>query len=143
MFEIIPFGRRDRDLFKMFDEFEKSFFGHQPSVSATAVSFRTDVSDKGDSYLLEAELPGFNKEDIAVDVSEGVLTISANRSSEKEDSGKDYVYRERRCGSFKRSFDLSGIDAEGISGEYKDGVLALKLPKEKEQKPESRRIELN
>ena len=141
MFEIIPFGRRDRDLFKMFDEFEKSFFGSQPT--ATAVSFRTEVSDKGDSYLLEAELPGFGKEDIAVDVSDGVLTISASRSSEKEDSGKDYVYRERRSGSFKRSFDLSGIDSEGISGEYKDGVLALKLPKEKQQKPESRRIELN
>ena len=139
MFEIIPFGRRDMNLFKVFDDFEKNIF----SMRSASGGLRTDVSEQEDRFLLEAELPGFNKEDISIDVSEGVLTISAVTKEEVEEDKKDYVYRERKYGSYKRSFDLSGIDADAITGEYKNGVLEITLPKEKEQEVKTRKIELN
>ena len=92
---------------------------------------------------MEADLPGFNKEDIKVDIGDGALTITAQRKKESEEKGKNgYVRRERSYGSFRRSFDLTGVDAEKISGSYKDGVLTLNLPKQSEQAPASRRLEL-
>ncbi len=138
MFEIIPFASRN-SMFKMFDEFEKELRNSQPSRGG----FRTDVSDNGDSYLLEAELPGFNKEDISVDIADGILTVSAQHTEETEDNQKNYVYRERSFGSYSRSFDLSGIDESAISGEYNNGILELTLPKIKEIKSQTRKIELS
>ena len=143
MFELIPFDRHVRnvaafDPFREMDELERSFFGNGRNVS----SFRTDVTDTGDAYKLEAELPGFNKEDIKIDVENDVLTISAQRSEEKKDEKHNVVKRERFYGSFSRSFDVSGINVDGIEASYTDGVLTLTMPKKQEQLPASRRLEI-
>ena len=120
------------------DELERSFFGNGRSVS----SFRTDVTDTGDAYKLEAELPGFKKDDIQIDVENDVLTISAKRSEEKKDEKHNVVKRERFYGSFSRSFDVSGINVDGIEASYTDGVLTLTMPKKQELLPVSRRLEI-
>ena len=144
MFELIPFDRRNHrvsvyDPFRAFDEMERAFFGsQQPSV----LSFRTDVTDTGDSYKLEAELPGFKKEDIKIDIENDCLTISAERREEKDDKRPNFVKRERLYGSYSRSFDVSGIDVDKISAGYADGVLTLELPKKVETAPASRRLEI-
>lgn len=143
MFELIPFDRHIRsvasfDPFRELDDMERSFFGNSRSVSA----FRTDVTDTGDSYKLEAELPGFKKEDIKIDVENDCLTISAERSMENKDEKPNFVKRERFYGSFSRSFDVSGIEVEGIEAAYHDGVLTLTMPKKQEQLPASRRLEI-
>ena len=143
MFELIPFDRHARsvaafDPFRELDEMERSFFGNGRNVS----SFRTDVTDTGDAYKLEAELPGFNKEDIKIDVENDVLTISAQRSEEKKDEKHNFVKRERFYGSFSRSFDVSGINVDGIEASYTHGVLTLTMPKKQEQLPASRRLEI-
>lgn len=143
MFELIPFDRHVRsvaafDPFRELDEMERNFFGNSRSVS----SFRTDVTDTGDAYKLEAELPGFRKEDIQIDVESDVLTISAQRSEEKKDEKQNFVKRERFYGSFSRSFDVSGINVDGIDAAYTDGVLTLTMPKKQEQLPASRRLEI-
>ena len=65
MFDLIPFGRNERNLFNYLDNVERSFW--DGSISNMA-QFRCDVQDKGDSYLLEAELPGFEREDIGIDL---------------------------------------------------------------------------
>lgn len=139
MFGMLPFERSNDNFFDLFDNFERRFFGNSlPSVGA----FRTDIKDAGDKYVLEAELPGFSKEDIKLDLKDGVLTISAEHSEdneEKDEAGR-YLRRERRYGSFSRSFDVSGIDEEGISAAYNNGVLELSLPKAQPSLPESRRI---
>ncbi len=140
MFDLMPFGRRSRDLAGYFDDMEKSFFG-----DSGVFACKTDVLDKGDHYELDAELPGFKKEDIKLDVENGYLTISAEHSEENEDKDekKNYIRRERSYGSFRRSFDLSGVVEDGITAEYKDGVLKLKLPKkEATPEPTARRIEI-
>lgn len=142
MFGMIPFEHTDRDLYRSFDNFARDFFG---SSNASLPAFRTDIQDKGESYLLEADLPGFNKEDISLDLKDNILTISATHQEQSEDKDEKgtYLRRERRYGSFQRSFDVTGIDAAGISAAYENGVLKLNLPKEQPTVPPTRRIEIH
>ncbi len=142
MFELTPFERKNSDLFQAFHDFEKSFFS---DMGFGAGEFKTDIKDKGDKFILEAELPGFEKEDIKVDIHDHDLTISAERKNESEDKDKDgnYIRRERTYGCFQRSFHIPNVKTEEIDGSYKHGVLKLTLPKKETAQPSSRRIELN
>lgn len=147
MFAIRPYDRRnDRvanyDPFRAMEEMEKalwnnSFFGNSGEI-------RTDIQDKGDSFLLEADLPGFKKEDIHVDLDDDTMTIRAERRSEHEEKDKqgNYLRCERSYGSYTRSFDVSGIQADAIRAQYTDGVLRLTLPKKVETAPAARRLEI-
>ena len=146
MFEIVPFDRHIRHLaamdpFREFDELERSFFGNTRSMVS---AFRTDVVDTGDAFKLEAELPGFDKDDIQVDVENDCLTISAEHKSEKkeENEKKNFVKRERFYGSFSRSFDVSGINVDGIEASYTDGILTLTMPKKVETAPAKKSLEI-
>lgn len=138
MFGMIPFGREENSLFNYLDNMERSLFTGFGDMS----QFRCDIQDKGDSYLMEAELPGFNKEDIKLDLKDGILTISAQHGENKdEEDGKgSYIRRERRYGSFTRSFDVTGVDEEHITAAYNNGVLELNLPKAVPVVPEAKRI---
>lgn len=139
MFGMIPFERSDNNVFDTFDNFARDFFRRS---NADLPAFRTDIKDTGDSYVLEAELPGFHKEDISLDLKDGILTITAAHSESSEKKGEDgsYIRRERRYGSFQRSFDVTGIDEAAITAAYENGVLALTLPKAKPAEPESKKI---
>ena len=144
MFELTPFDRRHHNLatfnpFSEIEDMERNFF-KSPSLA----EFKTDIKDNGDSYLLEADLPGFKKEDININIDENYLTISAERHSEIEQKDKkgNYVRCERSYGSFSRSFDVSGVKADEIAAEYKDGVLKLTMPKKESTSPSSRRLEI-
>ncbi|MEG0615122.1 MAG: Hsp20/alpha crystallin family protein [Oscillospiraceae bacterium] len=134
MFELSPFNRHDRSLFNFFDNFEKNFFNDFPQETA---QFRTDIIDKGDKFILQAELPGFTKEDINIDLNDNYLVISAQHEENKVEDRDNFVRRERKFGTFSRSFDVSNIKTEEISAAYHDGVLELELPKEVDV-PESR-----
>ena len=141
MFNLTPYERKINNLWNPFhelDEIEKNFFGTKQA------SFKTDIKDEGDHYLLEADLPGFKKEDISIDVDDGYLTITATRKSEYEDKDKkgSYVRVERSYGTYARSFSLDGIDSDKISAELNDGVLALTLPKEEKVLPKTRKLEI-
>ena len=140
MFGMIPFTREENSLWNYLDNMEKSLFTGFGDMS----QFRCDIQDKGDHYLLEAELPGFQKEDIKLDVKDGILTITAEHkeTNEERDSKGGYIRRERRLGSFTRSFDISGVDEERITAAYKNGVLELSLPKAVPVVPEAKRISI-
>ena len=120
------------------DEFFRSFFSDNAPLA-----MHVDVEDKGESYLLQADLPGMKREDVRISVEDGVLTIAAEYAQDntKEDKERRYVLRERHSGSMSRSFRLEGINQEGIHAEYTDGVLRLTLPKE-EERSGARRIEI-
>ena len=144
MFELIPIDRALRragnfDPFRDFDELERRFFG---SPNAVVNSFRTDVMDNGDAYVLEAELPGFTKENINIDIENDCLTITAERKNEEKEEKKNYVKRERVYGRFSRSFDVSGINVDGITASFQDGVLKLDMPKKVETVPPVRKLEI-
>ena len=136
---LTPFERKSYDIFNAFRDFEDSFF-RSPAVSGC----RTDIRDEGDKYVLESELPGFDKEDIRLDLDGDYLTISAQHSSEKEDSDKNgnYIRRERSTSSYRRSFNIAACSSEGIDAEYKNGILTVTLPKKKEQQPAAKRLEI-
>ena len=139
MFEMMPFARSMMNPFYDIDKMTRNFFGEAPIRA-----FSTDIQDNGSSYTLEAELPGFNKEDIAIDIEGDQLTIQAQHKTEndqKDDQG-NYLRRERYYGSYSRSFDISQIAADQISASYENGVLKLDLPKKTAAVPASRRLEI-
>ena len=116
----------------------------EPNAGSDAGGTETTALDKGDHYLLEADLPGFQKEDIDLHVQDGVLTITAKHDEtreNKDESGK-YVCRERRTGSFSRSFTLAGVQEDAIRASYQDGVLELILPKRQEVLPQCHKIQI-
>lgn len=137
MFGLTPFERKSYDLFNAFHDFENDFFGGN-----TLQSFKTDIKDEGDKYVMEAELPGFDKDDIKLDISGNNLVLTAEHKAENEDKKDKYIRRERTYGSYQRSFDLTGIDTDKIAAEYKNGILTLDLPKMQEVKPETKRLEI-
>lgn len=140
MFGLTPFERKSYDLFNAFHDFEKDFFGSETSFN----SCKTDIKDNGDKYVLEAELPGFDKQDISLDIDGGFLTLTAEHSSENEEKDNDgkYIRRERSYGSYRRSFDISNVNADKIDAEYKNGVLTVALPKKEIAPPETKRLEI-
>lgn len=142
MFGMLPFERSDSNLFDTFDAFTRDFFRKS---NAELPAFRTDIRDTGDSFVLEAELPGFNKEDITLDLKDNILTISAvhSENGETKENNGTYIRRERRYGSFRRSFDVTGIEASAITAAYHSGVLAVTLPKARPVEPETQRIAIN
>ena len=149
MFEMRPYAKRNNSLYNPFrdmDEFEKKFFSSPFGFFDTNMldEFKTDIKDEGDRYELEADLPGFDKKDIHLDINGDMLTVSAERHSEHEEKDKKnkYVRCERSYGSYSRSFDISGIDCANIKAGYKDGVLTLTLPKQKKEEPTGRRLEI-
>jgi|GluameStandDraft_1065615.scaffolds.fasta_scaffold33136_2 HSP20 family protein len=132
--------RSSSSLMDLFDEFERSVFGEN---GRRTPAFSTDIRDEGAHYLLQAELPGFSKEDIDLDVKDGILTISATHEQSEEQKKDNYICRERRYGSFQRSFNLEGIQEDQICASYQNGVLELTLPKRQEVLPQSRKIAIS
>ena len=140
MFDLMPFEKRHDNFLNYMDALDKSFFGSAFPSSFDA--FKTDIREEADKFVLEAELPGFQKEDLQISLNGDRLTIRAERSGENEEKTGSYLRRERSYGSYQRSFDVSGIDAAHIEAAYKDGVLELQLPKLAEQQPAEQRIEI-
>ena len=88
-----------------------------------------DVHDEKDNFLVHVELPGLKKEDIAISLHDGVLTVSGERKGERE-------HKEGETGKFQRSVALSAaVDAGKVNASYKDGILTIHLPKAEEAKP--------
>ena len=135
MFELTPYSthRSVYDPFNLFND----FFGTNAN---SVMELRTDITDKGDAFVLEADLPGFKKDDIKIDLENDRLTIKAERHSEHEENRNGCIRRERHFGTFERSFDVSGIETQSIKANYTDGVLTLTLPKRPELVPDNRSI---
>ncbi len=126
------------DPFAELKRLEDRLFQAYPTVKeeGTISSFAPVVNTREDdkAYHIEADLPGVKKDDIHVDVNEGVLTISGERKYKKETKEKDYYKVESSFGKFERSFRLpDDIDEESIKAESKDGVLEITLPKVKKE----------
>ncbi len=137
MFELMPYATR-RVAINPFNFFDNDFW------NSVTRELKTDITDSGDAFKLEADMPGFKKEDIKIDLLDERLTISAERKNDSEEKDKNgYVRRERSYGSFSRSFDVSGIDTANISASYSDGVLCMTLPKKPELVPENRTITIS
>jgi HSP20 family protein len=91
---------------------------------------RIDVKQRGDDLVIHADLAGVKPEDVDISVTDGVLTISGERSAEKEREDENWVVRERSYGSFQRQMALpEGVDPSTIHADFKDGVLIVDVPR--------------
>ncbi|MCQ4087067.1 Hsp20/alpha crystallin family protein [Saccharibacillus sp. JS10] len=132
MFEQGPFGRRAEEIF---DQMAKTFggtFGEDfaSSIRDRVLSFRTDIYEYPDRYILEAELPGFDKDQIDIDYTASSLTIRAVRRDNQEgQEDRRVILNERRHGEFVRHFHLENANRDEIRASLKEGVLKLDIPK--------------
>lgn len=86
--------------------------------------------------MLRADLPGLDRDDVEIEVKDGVLTVSGERKAEHEDKGEGYHRVERSFGRFSRSLGLpQGVDAGQVEASFERGVLEVKVPKPEERKP--------
>ncbi len=124
-----PFGRALTELEPMWS-----------NVTSWSTMPAVDVVEKDKAYEITAELPGIDEKNVELKVSGGILSITGEKSEEKEEKKKDYYLSERRYGSFQRSFRLpGGVDADKIEARFNKGVLTVTLPKTAAaQKPEKK-----
>ena len=130
---IVP--RRNRNPFDMFlsDPFD-TFFGHTPVQQSTPNLMRTDIKELDDRIEIVIDLPGFDKENVAAELKEGMLSITAHTEAETEDAQGTYVRKERFAGRCSRSFYVGEDIEEGdIKARFDNGTLQITVPKKVEQ----------
>ena len=131
--------RRDFDLWD--EMFRDPFFTESESKT-----MKTDIREKGDKYLIDIDLPGYDKENIKISVEDGYLTVQATIDSNDEEKEKGkFVRRERYMGTCSRSFYVGeDVKSEDIKASFKKGILTLEIPKIEENKklPEKKYVEI-
>ncbi|MFC6726317.1 Hsp20/alpha crystallin family protein [Halobium palmae] len=129
---------------RQFDEMSKQWDGSVGQMSR-AGGMEIDVADYDDEIVVTADVPGFEKEDIDLAIADRTLTIGAERETESESGEGEYLRRERRSSSMRRSVRLpEHVDEEGASATYKNGVLTVTLPKlTLDEGDDSRRIDID
>lgn len=114
-----------------------SILGNRMLARCAISAIRADVRETKENFIVEAELPGVKKDNVAIVCQENVLTISV-KAEENAGAGEEtYLHRERFTGDASRSFALRNIDEASISAKMEDGVLTITLPK---IQPEEKRI---
>lgn len=136
---MLPRRRNDLDLFDRMFLDDPFFSGERESKL-----MKTDIKEKKDKYIIEMDLPGYEKENISLEINDGYLMISAKTSQNKDEKeeGK-YVRKERFIGECSRSFYIGdNIKEEDIKASFKNGTLKIEVPKKEERKelPEKKQI---
>ena len=124
------------DMNRIFDEFFRGDILGNESFVTRDWSPAVDVVENKDNFLLKADLPGMNKDDVKITLENNMLTIRGEKKNEFEKKDGEYHRIERSYGSFERSFTIPGsVKTDKIDAEYKDGILTLILPKAEEARP--------
>lgn len=128
--------RRNFDLFD--DMFNDSFFKGDNKI------MKTDIKDNKDNYIIDIEMPGYEKENIKIDVEDGYLNVTASINKDNDESNDNYVRKERYVGECSRSFYIGdNIEAEDIKANFKNGILSLNVPKiNKEEVPTKKYVQI-
>lgn len=126
-----------------------SIFDHffSPSTASAPGFFnpRVDIKDKGDQFIIAAELPGVEKNDIHLELHNGLLTLSAEvKQDDKEEKEGRVIRQERRYGKFQRSFTVGdAVHQDDIRASFENGVLTITAPKVEPAEPQTRRIDIS
>lgn len=141
MFRLTPYnnrqvakkdGREFNDFYNMIDSFfDESLW---PTRNLQRDTFKIDIKDNEDHYLIEADLPGIEKEEVNLQFKKDILSISVEKKVEENTEKENYIHRERRCTSMTRSMQLKDIDENSIEAKLDHGVLTVKAIKLKEEK---------
>ena len=137
---LVPFNRKNKEIstntgFEDFYNVLDDFFSNDWPFRRTLThdTFKVDVEDNGNEYLIEAEVPGIDKKDINVELNDGKLMISITRDENSESKKKNFIHRERRYSSMSRSIYLEDAKSDGIKAKLENGLLKVKVPKEEKQ----------
>lgn len=144
---LIPFNRRGRKLAKsgydnvsnMIDDFF-NYSGLSERLSPLD-SFKVDVKETNKEYVVDAEMPGMDKDDIHISLDDGMLTISASKEETEEKDNDTFIHKERHYSDVTRSLYLADAKADGVRAKLEDGLLKITVAKEKEQN-HSHKIEI-
>ncbi|RXZ82972.1 Hsp20/alpha crystallin family protein [Paenibacillaceae bacterium] len=144
MFNLVTLHKRNDDLARQMLKQISAVFDQQQlaPLHSHSNSFRTDIHEKDDVYLIEAELPGVRKDDINIELNGSSLVIRATRSridEPKDEQGK-VIRRERSHGEFARRFYVKNIEEDGIRAKLEDGILQLTVPKKVKPAEQVKRI---
>lgn len=138
---MIPRKRNEFDLFRDFFEGDDFF-----STKRVSSIMQTDIKEKADKYIIEMDLPGYEKENIKLSLKDGYLEVTAEvKKEENNDDNEKFVHKERYYGQCSRSFYVGDqIKEDEISAEFKNGILKICVPKKEEEKelPEVKHIEI-
>jgi HSP20 family protein len=129
---IDPFDSVQRDFNTMLNR----FFAPQQDGGSRLAPYSVDVREDADHIYVEAELPGFRKDEVDITLENSTLTISAERKENSQNENGDWLLRERRYSRFLRSFTLPPtVDEQSVDAKLSDGVLLVTLNKREETKP--------
>lgn len=124
------------DMNRIFDEFFRGDISVRDPLLMREWTPAVDVIENNDAYILKAELPGMNKEDVKITLENNILTIRGEKKNDTETKEENMHRIERRYGVFERSFTVPGsIIADKIEANYSNGILSLTLPKAEDAKP--------
>ncbi len=137
MFGLTPYRqnqvtRGNQDFFSLMDDFFNDDFMRLPAFKKSMFnsdSFKVDVRDQDEAYVVEADMPGVDKKDIAIDYRDNRLVIRVEQTQENESEDKNYLHRERIQSSMERSFYMKDVDESKIKAHMDNGVLTVELPK--------------
>lgn len=138
MYRLSPYRKRNVDTdFQTMNQVMSSFFNDtfwdmsdsSGKLTGETQGFRVDVREEDNAYVLDAELPGFIKEEITIEVKNELLTILAKKEVEENVDTENYIRKERKATVYNRSFTIEGIDENAIKAKYENGILTLELPK--------------
>lgn len=125
------------------DAFPRSATGDE-DLSECAWKPLVDIHDSPQGVVVQVDLPGVQKEDVAVEVKNNQLIIMGLRQPSADVENEQYYRRERVCGSFRRTFALrSTVSPEGIKASFKNGVLTIIIPEPEEEKPRKISVDID
>ncbi|HOW22833.1 MAG TPA: Hsp20/alpha crystallin family protein [Sedimentibacter sp.] len=134
---LVPFNKKNKEIstntgFEDFYNVLDDFFSNDWPFRRTLThdTFKVDVEDNGNEYLIEAEVPGIDKKGINVELNDGKLMISITRDENSESKKKNFIHRERRYSSMSRSIYLEDAKPDGIKAKLENGLLKVVVPKE-------------
>ena len=145
MTRLIPFNRRNTNLtnaagfngfYNMLDDFFNDNLMPSPNRNLLNDTFKLDIEERDNEYIIEAEVPGIKKEEIDLSIEDDNLCISLNRVEEtnndesNEKGGKNYIHRERRTSSMSRRVRMANAKLDGITAKLDNGILSITIPKD-------------
>jgi len=144
---LVKWTPRRKSIFEDMDSIVRNVFNEDwnfPVRDLRQWAPAVDVEETDEHYNITADIPGLTKKDVKVNITNNILTISGERKTVNDSEKDHYHYRERHYGSFSRSFNLpETVKEDDVSASFKNGILAITLPKHEEVLPKEREIKIS
>lgn len=151
MFGLTPYHGKNRGLrrghnniFEEIDTMFENFFSNSfaPMTNSKFNAMSVDIKENESEYVIKADLPGVDKEEINIELKNNYLTIAVERDEETTEERENYIRKERHFGSMSRCFYVDNIKEDEIDADFKNGTLSIKLPKKKPSNVETTKIDI-